>query len=384
MQGMALYQNTHLLATNKMNKPLVTSGADKTIAMFTSNEFVFKAMDDGVVKEIDDKNNLIFLEYKDKSIGIIDTELKSHRSPDGFYINVKLDSNLKVGDKFKESDILAADSHFFDYKGNETSLYQGTLAKCIIAPLNNTYEDSSVITEEFAEKLTANITMMTEITLTPKANLEYLVKIGNKVKTADKLAIFEEVFEDEEGSISKMLASLGSEFEDAIEAIGKNVKTSKYTGEIVDIRLTYTRPVEEYSPSIQKLLKDYIAKHSNIANKLEVVRKDQLTDLRGLEALEQVDIPGIKFDGIKIEIYTRMKDYISVGDKLSLSVALKSIVSDIIDKGKEPYSEYKKDENIDIAISPMSVTSRMCVDLWYTLFTNKVLVTLKDKIKELS
>jgi hypothetical protein len=382
-QGMNLYQTTHVLSTNHMSKPLFTTGAHKTVARFTSSEFAFKAFDDGVVERIDKENNLVFLKYKDNSIGVIDTNVKSSRSPDGFYVPIHLTHNLKVGDKFKEGDILAADEYFFSLDGNETALYQGTLAKFALVPLHNTYEDSSVITEEFAEKMTSTIVMMTDITLTHNANIEYLVKVGDKVKTSDKLAIYEETFNDEDGYISKLLANMGSEFHDAVEAIGKNVKTSKYTGEIVDIRIYYTKPIEEYSESLQRLLKDYVGKHGELSKEFDKVRKDQLVDQRQIEPLEQADISGVKFEGIRIEIFIKMFDSISVGDKVSMSIALKTIVSSIIDKGYEPYSEHRDSQPISICLSPCSLVSRMTMDFFYHLYVGKILVETKELIREI-
>jgi len=382
-QGMNLYQTTHVLSTNHMSKPLFTTGAHKTVARFTSSEFAFKAFGDGIVERIDKENNLVFLKYKDSSIGVIDTNVKSSRSPDGFYVPIHLTHNLKVGDKFKEGDILAADEYFFSLDGNETALYQGTLAKFALVPLHNTYEDSSVITEEFAEKMTSTIVMMTDITLTHNANIEYLVKVGDKVKTSDKLAIYEETFNDEDGYISKLLANMGSEFHDAVEAVGKNVKTSKYTGEIVDIRIYYTKPIEEYSESLQRLLKDYVGKHGELSKQFDKVRKDQLVDQRQIEPLEQADISGVKFDGIKIEIFIKMEDSISVGDKISMSIALKTIISSIIDKGYEPYSEHRQNDNISICLSPCSLVSRMTQDFFYHLYVGKILVETKELIREI-
>jgi len=378
-QGMNLYQTTHVLSTNHMSKPLFTTGAHKTVARFTSSEFAFKAFGDGIVERIDKENNLVFLKYKDSSIGVIDTNVKSSRSPDGFYVPIHLTHNLKVGDKFKEGDILAADEYFFSLDGNETALYQGTLAKFALVPLHNTYEDSSVITEEFAEKMTSTIVMMTDITLTHNANIEYLVKVGDKVKTSDKLAkkLYEEV------DISKLLANMGSEFHDAVEAVGKNVKTSKYTGEIVDIRIYYTKPIEEYSESLQRLLKDYVGKHGELSKQFDKVRKDQLVDQRQIEPLEQADISGVKFDGIKIEIFIKMEDSISVGDKISMSIALKTIISSIIDKGYEPYSEHRQNDNISICLSPCSLVSRMTQDFFYHLYVGKILVETKELIREI-
>ena len=67
----------------------------------------------------------------------------------------------------------------------------------------------------------------------------------------------------------------------------------------------------------------------------------------------------------------------------SMSTALKTVISDIIPDGQEPYGEYKPDEPIEVVFSPLSVVSRMVLDLYNIIYTNKTLLGLKDKIKEM-
>lgn len=88
---MYITQAQHQLAVNDMDLALVSTGGFKAIPHVVSNDFVNKALEDGVVEEFDTKNNLLIVRYKDGTKGIIDTETKHKRSPDG-----KLDAVIKI------------------------------------------------------------------------------------------------------------------------------------------------------------------------------------------------------------------------------------------------------------------------------------------------
>jgi hypothetical protein len=383
--GMAVTQAGHQLPTVKMDMPLITSGAHKAVSHFCSNDFCFKPPLDGKVKEIDEVNNIVLLEYSDGTMGVVELARRNVRAPDGFYISIKLEGDFKVGQKFSKGDILAADSSFFKFEGNETGIYYGTLAKCALAPLHNTYEDSSITTEKFANKMVSEISMNVPVTLSPKTNIESIKKVGDVIKTSEPLIVFEEVFNDDSGDIAKLLSKMGEDFEESISALGKSTKLSKYTGEIVDIRIHYNRPLEEYSDSIAKLIKAYIKKYDARANKMKGVRSDQIIDQRPTARNELGRISGAQFDGVYIEFYIKIEDKFKVGDKASLApVALKNIVSAVIDEGKEPFSEHRESENIDFIVTPMSVVSRMTQDFYSHLWGNKCLVELKNAIRKIA
>ena len=66
-----------------------------------------------------------------------------------------------------------------------------------------------------------------------------------------------------------------------------------------------------------------------------------------------------------------------------MSIALKTIISSIIDKGYEPYSEHRNSQPISICLSPASLVSRMTMDFFYHLFVGKILVETKELIREI-
>ena len=376
--GMMVAQTAHQVPTKVRNKPLVTSGGHKAIAALSRSDFVFKALEDGVVERVDRESRIAVLKYGDGTKGVVDLSVRNIRSPEGFYTVLEHEGrDLKPGRKFKKGDVLAADKRFFHYDGNETSLTSGTLAKIALAPLNNTYEDSSLITEGLAGDLAVEMAMASSVVLSKGANIGRIAKVGDKVRTGDVLVLFEEVFDDD-GELADLLAKMDEKVSEAGKA-----KTSKHTGEIVDIRLYWNYPIDEYSEDIKKLIRAYVRRHSGKDKLLDEARSTQITDRRSLEMTADGRARSQKFDGLFIEFYVRTEDAMSVGNKLTLSVALKSIVSEIVPDGEAPYSEFRRDEPVRIVMSPMSVVSRMTQDFFLQAFANKVLVELKERVRDI-
>ena len=92
---------------------LVTTGADAAMPYLTSDMFCHKAKRNGVVKEIIPDKYLL-VEYTDGSTEYVNLEERTMKNSDGgFYITLKLKTDLKVGAKVKENTILAYDEKSF-------------------------------------------------------------------------------------------------------------------------------------------------------------------------------------------------------------------------------------------------------------------------------
>jgi len=69
---MKILQQKHIIPTKIKSKPLFGSGIEKTLPYLMNDEFIVKAVKNGKVKNIDDKNKIVTLEYKDGSLDYID------------------------------------------------------------------------------------------------------------------------------------------------------------------------------------------------------------------------------------------------------------------------------------------------------------------------
>ena len=92
-----------------------------------------------------------------------------------------------------------------------------------------------MITEGLSEALTSYVTMKKVVKLGPNANIQKIVKKGDRIKTSEPLLVFEQSFED--ASANALLDRLGQDFGEAIDEFSKTTITSIYTGEVVDIKI---------------------------------------------------------------------------------------------------------------------------------------------------
>ena len=382
---MAVLQTGHMIPSIDMDASLVSTGVFKAMPSLVSQDYCFKAPTSGVVEGFDSKDkHLLKLKYNDGTKGIIDMSPRYCRTPSGFFVHIEyqLSDGVKAGKKFNEGDILAYDKHFFseDY-GEGLELMKGIIAKVAVCGRDQTYEDASIISERLSEKLASELIEEVSLGMTADTNLISIKKIGDHVDVGDDLAVFEDRLESSE--ISKLLSKIDDETKDALTANARNSKQTKYEGKIVDIEIFYDRPIEEYSPSLQKLIKAYITDVQNKAKLCEGVRNDQIIRRKDIEPAKYGKAKGVPFEGVMINFYiSHILDY-SVGDKITYDVALKSIVSRILPQDKTPYTNYRPDKTIDACMSGFGVLNRKVPDVFYLGYTNKALIGLKERIEEI-
>ncbi len=386
-QAMQIGQTKHTMPVNKTHKQLVGSGVNKTMAFMISDDFAFKAKDDGVVKEINKETEVALLEYRNGNRDAIDlSEVMVKNSNSGFYIQQRFTMVYKEGEKFKKGDVLAFNPSFFSGKGKDIDYRPGTLAKVAIAAGDFAYEDSTIISDALSEKAASKVTMLKQVALGPNSVIHYIVKKNNEVKTGESLVEFTTSFQDPTTTdfLTSLSVSLGDE---ATELIGNEVVKSKYTGRIADIKIYYNKPIEELNESIQKLIKTYKSFYKKKKDSLGGIISSNVR----IPSLEQQDadskgkskIGGEEYDGIMIEFYVEYYDQMMEGDKLTFSTALKGVISKRLTREESPITEHRPEEVVEAIVTPTGIISRMTMDVYSMIFSNKVLVELGKQIKEI-
>lgn len=376
-------QNKHCTPTVRQTKPLVCSGMQKVIPHIIGQDFVFKAKTSGSVEKIDNKNQVIILKYTDGSTGLIDIKPKLVKNvKSGFYIEVSLKHELKQGQKFSEKEILAYDPNFFqkstEISGSKDSLEytNGCLGKTALLSHSSTFEDSMVIGKKISKDLGFYITSEKFVALGKNSHVSEIVKIGDEIKASDSLIVFENSFDQAE--VNEVLKKLGSDDGEAILEIGKNSMSAKTSGRIVDIRVYYNRPFEELSESLQKIVSSSITGSEARSKILDRSKSDDIIEVSSTEQLKYDTIYGQTFDGVLIQFFISHLDECGQGDKLAAQVALKGVISTVLEEDEQPRDE--SDEPIDLVLTPLSFTNRMTSDFHKNLYTNKILVELKKKV----
>lgn len=300
-------------------------------------------------------------------------------------------SDLKEGDKFKKNDILARDKNFFTESLGNTKFNIGSFQKIACMSSYTTFEDATFITNKLTEDMASEIVYQKQIQLGKNSNVDYFVKIGDTIKSGEPLIQFEQSFEEE--NLNKFLKNIGEELKEEIKNLGKTAIKSKVSGVVEDIKIYCTVELEELSPSLRNIVKGYydsIKKENKIVEKYDKGSGVYKAGVLFTEPSDKTEptrdgkVKGIMIeDGVLIEVYIKYIDRFAVGDKLTYYSALKSIVSEIIPEGYEPYSEFRPDEEVSTFVSPGAVQRRMTPSILKVMFGNKVLVELKRKLEEI-
>ena len=321
--AMAISQSKHVIPVEDTCAGLVTYDMERAIP-YISNDFANKAKKDGKVVAIE--NNLMIVQYKDNTFDDIDLSEHPDKNTDGgFYVMNQLTTDFKVGETFKAGDILAYDRKYIntpsqDMFGDLTASV-GALATVAIECSSNVYEDSCYITDKLAHRLTTHLTQEKNVILTKFANIKYIVKKGTHVKANDPLMTFDDTADE---FASQLLASMAEEAEDSDEVIATTAPViTKVTGIVKDIKIYYTVPLEEMTPSLRKIVESYnkenAARERTIAKYMDP--KDANTILNPAKQVipdSTGRVKGVKVgEGILIEFYIEYEDVMGVGDKLT-------------------------------------------------------------------
>lgn len=391
--AMSTKQAKHVVPVKKSSPVLISNGAEQTIHYHIGKDFTFVAKEDGEVVELDEKLGLVVVKYKSGKTEAFDINSKIVKNgAGGFYLANQLETKYKVGQRFKANDVIASDKNFFtdsEINGNRFNI--GSLQKVAICSSYATYEDSSFITKKLSRDMASEVVMDKGVVLGKNTNIEYMAKIGQEVKVGDELLIFERSFNED--SLNDLLSSVGDELKEEIKMAGKDKVKTKYSGTIVDIKVYSTVDLEELSPSLRKV----VSNHYNNVNKKRKLLEKHDTEGNPLvkcgmifnEASDKVEAKNNKIkgyqvgEGVLIEFFIKYYDEMKTGDKLTFFTALKSIVGEVVEEGKEPYTLFRPEEEISSVIAPAAVIARGTPSIILTMLGNKVLVELKRSLKDI-
>lgn len=389
--AMASTQSRHTISTVDSDVPLFGYGFDRVLANSISDRFAFKAKSNGVISEVNEKLGYMIIKYDDREPEVVDlTNRQALNTGSGFYINNKLTANVKVGDKVKEGDVVASNRDFFEYNelSGDTIYKSGPLARVGVIHGSCVFEDSTIMTEEFAERMASYVTEKKDIVIGKNSNIYSMVKIGDKVSVNQPLLVFDESYEDE--YLNKILEKMSeSEKQDIIESGRTNI-TSKWNGTVIDIKIYYSVPKEELSESLQAVINSY---EKNIKRRLKAF-KDNGVNIKDMVSLNEMGtytepvngkIEGIKMGDkqVLIKFFIQTLDKFSGGDKCTYAVALKGIDQTLIPKGQEPYLASDPSVKIDAFMSMSGYYARMTNSFPISMALNNVLIGAEKKIKDI-
>lgn len=394
--AMGYKQSQYMLPVAGSTPVFFGNKVESVIPYHMSREFVITAKQDGQVVEI--KDGWIIVQYKDGSYDSIDTNPRMRKnSSSGFFIKTHMQSHLKeVGQKFKQYEVLAQDARAFSKDDDDlgASMNIGVPIKVAIIPNYDIYEDAAPITEKLSEKFTTYMSMQVSAGIPAQSYVESIVQVGQRVEVGDPLIVYDPAHEDEEinAFLNEIRSKLGDTLADVVDIQSLPQVRTEYAGTVAAIEIYTSVPVEELSPSLQKVYKDLTARGARSQELLtkyqnegdmnyykcgrildqspEVIKPDYQNRVKGV-------IVSDDGRGVAIFFYIEFKDIAKTGDKGSAFTALKFTTSHVIPKGKEPYSEYRPDEEISTLIAPSSIIARKTPSIIQTMFANKCIIEMK-------
>lgn len=373
----------HGMRTKKSMPSLISTGADQALPYLSSSTFSHVSKQPGVVAEKNDE--FMIVKYDDGTSDYINLANNIQKNSNGgFFISIKLQTDLKTGDKVKPNQILAYDPlSYSDCIGDTGDLAYclGPLVKVIIMNTDEGYEDSAIISEYLSEDMTSDVVLEQDVTLEKMSNVYFMVQKGQTVKEGDPLIIFQNAFDDNDVNI--LLKNL-SDDEDEIAELGRRTKKSHVEGVVEDIKIYRTCEKEETSDSLKKIISKY---EKPISEKRKTLEKYNIEGSRALIPADYKLTNSGKLknleDGVFIEFYLKYEDKMSIGDKLVYYSANKGVVKDIFPEGDEPTTEFRPDEKCGSILSIGAISGRMVTSILNVGGINKGLIELDRKVKDM-
>lgn len=393
----AVKQSRHVIPVADSDPVLVSNGFEDVERFELSSDFVVNADEDGKVIAIDEYAKLLIVEYKSgkhRAVNIGNHIVKNGGG--GFYLNNQLVTDLKVGQTFKKDEVLAYHKNFFtNSKYNNCRANIGTLARVAIMSSYNTYQDATYITENLSERCGTKITECKQCVIGKNSNILQIVKEGDEIKVGDTLVAFDTSYDDTDLNI--LLDSLGDadELKDVVRENSRNTIKSKYGGHLIAIKMYSTVELEELSPSLQKIFKQYYGKINRKKKMLETYEpesKDSIVKCgllfnettKKIEPNKYGTIRGQQVeDSVLIEFYLEEMEPLETASKIANFSGLKNTISEIIPRGYESYSDWMPERKIDSIIAENSILKRMTPSIINMGWGNKMVVGLKEILRDI-
>lgn len=297
----------------------VRTGYERVLPYRTADLYATMAKDDGTVKSITE--NAITVVYKSGEEVVVELGKRDGKWA-GKIIPHQVITNLKEGQKVTKGSPIAYNPMFFDIDKLGGTLYYkaGVLARVGLVETEFTFEDSSEISLNFANKLGTKNCVERFITVTFDQEISELVKIGDKVDYDTTLMIMQ-------NNIGGVENRFTDESLEALRDISRLTPRAKNTGVVTAIDCVYVGEYEDMSDSLQSLV-------SSSDRKLFKKAKDM-----GREKVTGQKKVGERFNGqilepntVVIRIVIDVNQDMSVGSKLVFSHQMKSVVSNLFDE----------------------------------------------------
>lgn len=396
--SMAVKQSKYMIPIDESEPGMISNGFDRALPYHMGEDFVSKAEDNGVV--VDEKDGFVVVKYDNGRYHTIDTNTKVRKNGSaGFWIVTNIECNKHKGDKVVKDEVIGWEKQAFQKNSNDLSatMTRGPFVKIALIPRYDCYEDSNPMTAKTSDSMSSTMGMEETFGLSARAHIHSIKKIGDFVDAGDALIEYDEFSEDKEvQELMSVMHDRLKKYGDEFIASAATTKKAHQTGEIVDIKIYSSVEVGQMSDSMRAVVEEYykklnakisiLKKYRNADDDNYLISGQRITEFpEPVEPNKQGRLKGqlVADEGTVVFcFYIKFKDFIKKGDKITSEYALKGVCSQIIDRGLEPYSELRPDEEIGLIVAPHSPMARKTTGIFKTMSINKLLIEKKRQIME--
>lgn len=291
------------------------TGYERVVPFRTSNLFATMAFEEGTCTRVTE--NAVVVKYKSGKEVVVELGKRDGKWA-GKIIPHNVITNLKEGQKVKAGDAIAFNPMFFevDTLGGTLAYKAGVLCRVGLVEEEFTYEDSSEISQAFAEKLTTKNCEERFVTVSFDQEVNDLVKIGDEVEYDTILC----VLQNNIGGVES--AFTGSASLEALRDISSLTPRAKNNGVVTAISAIYAGEVEEMSNTLQNIVS---VSDRKLYKKARDMDKERVTGQK--KAGERIDGKTLEPNTVVLKITIDVSQDMGVGSKVVFGHQMKSVVS---------------------------------------------------------
>lgn len=298
------------------NRPMpLRTGYESIIAHRVGKLYAFSSKQPGKVLEVSKRH--ILIEYTDGSKDSCELGTR-FGVVSGSTIPHTIVTDLKPGDTFNRTEILAWNDGFYcrdRFNKRQVLAKQGTLVKVAIVDNSDTHEDSSAISSKLANRMATHRTETRVLTLSFDQKISNLVKVGDVLKSDDKLCIIEDPLTANLGLFDELS-------DDTLTLMSANTPKADYAGVVERIEVFYRGDKEDMSETLREVADYYDSERRKVAKALR-----NETAYTG-EVFDRVRIGGnvLEYGNLCIKVYISEPLGMVAGDKVVFANQMKSVV----------------------------------------------------------
>lgn len=334
------------------------TGYERVVAHRTNPLFAKTARTDGVVESVTD--NTISVKYKDGEIVHYEIGRRfgvwaGHVTPHDIV------TTLKAGQKVKAGDVLLYNERYFTPDSLDPSqvvLKMSTLARVVLWESNDTLEDSSAISADFAKRMRTDTTHVRNIKVTFDQEIRNLVDVGEAVDLESILCTIHNATAGNTDIYNEQALT-------TLSTLSTTSPKAKVVGKVDRVEVLYTGELEDMSPTLRALAE----RSDNYIRRLNKQLGKKAVDGR-VDVGFRVDGHPMELDAAVVRLYITGPTDMGVGDKAVFANQAKSVVGRVL----RGVHETEDGVPIDAIFGYQSLANRIVLSAELIGTTNSLLV----------